>query len=259
MTIALGVVGACGRTGGSVIGILSEFPTVRLAAAVVAGGSEAESRLCLSAAKNHGLEVRYTSCLEAAVGSCDVLVDFSSPLSSLALAEECARMHKALLVGTTGFSGEQFEQLKSYGREAAILVTPNTSLGVFVLKKLALEAQRLLGPQFDVEIVELHHKMKHDVPSGTALALGRALCRGDPAALISARATEREEGQVGIASLRGGNIVGEHSVLFLGQDERLELTHRASSRTLFARGALYAALRLVEMEPGWYEMDDLYS
>jgi 4-hydroxy-tetrahydrodipicolinate reductase len=195
-------------------------------------------------------------------GGGDVLVDFSAPAalqSSLARAVEAGI---PILVGTTGLGPAADGQIAQAATRIAVLRAPNTSIGVALLSDLVERAARALGPDWDIEILEMHHRLKADAPSGTALALGEAAARGRGMPLQAERGRdgtglERNEGAIGFASLRGGTVAGEHDVMFAGDQERLILSHRAESRMIFARGALAAARFLVGKPAGLYSMNDV--
>jgi 4-hydroxy-tetrahydrodipicolinate reductase len=192
----------------------------------------------------------------------DVLIDFSAPAALPASLDRARSAAIPLLVGTTGFNDLARERLAQAARDIAIVVAANTSLGVALLSDLVERAARVLGPGWDVEIAELHHRRKADAPSGTALALGEAVARGRDEALVTQTARSgtglsRAQGAVGFAALRGGTAAGDHDVYFLGEEERIILSHRAESRAVFARGALAAARFLVGREPGLYSMADV--
>lgn len=194
----------------------------------------------------------------------DVLVDFSSPS---ALAESLERAAKAgipILIGTTGLDKGADERIAEASRTIAVLRAANTSLGVAVLSDLVERAAKALGTEWDVEILEMHHRHKADSPSGTALALGEAAARGRGSPMRAERGRDgtglaREDGAIGFASLRGGTVAGEHDVVFAGPAERLILSHRAESRAIFARGALEAARFLVGKPAGLYSMRDVIA
>ncbi len=193
--------------------------------------------------------------------ACDVLVDFSAPA---ALAENLGAALTAgvpIVVGTTGLEAEHHEALDEVAKGIAVLQTGNTSLGVTLLAHLVREAAAKLSDDWDIEIVEMHHRMKVDAPSGTALLLGEAAAegRGIDLASHSERGRDgltgaREKGAIGFAALRGGTVAGEHSVYFAGEQERIQLTHLAENRMIFAHGAIKAALWLTGKEPGRYTM-----
>jgi 4-hydroxy-tetrahydrodipicolinate reductase len=194
------------------------------------------------------LGVATSSDIAAAVARADVLIDFTRPSGTLAHVGACARAGVAAVVGTTGLSIDDKRALGEFGRSIPIVFAPNMSVGVTVLARLVEEAAKLLGEAYDVEIVEMHHRHKVDAPSGTALLLGeaaaKALGRDLHADAVMGRSGvtgERKRSAIGFASLRGGDVVGEHSVIFAGAGERLELAHKAASRLNFAQGALRAA------------------
>ena len=206
--------------------------------------------------------------VDAAVRAADVLIDFTRPEGTLAHLAACAEHGTAAVVGTTGFSDAQKGELVAFGKMIPIVFAPNMSVGVNVLLKLVELAAQTLGPDFDIEILEMHHKHKVDAPSGTALALGEAAAAGAGRSLsqcaIYARegmTGERKPGAIGFATLRGGDVVGEHTVIFAGGGERIELAHKATSRQNFATGALraarYAAARRAKGEPGMADMRDV--
>jgi len=194
----------------------------------------------------------------------DVLVDFSAPSALQASLERAIESGIPILVGTTGLGPAADEQIARAATRIAVLRAANTSIGVALLSDLVERAARALGPDWDIEILEMHHRMKADAPSGTALALGEAAARGRGTPLQAERGRdgtglERNEGAIGFASLRGGTVAGEHDVVFAGDEERLILSHRAESRMIFARGALAAARFLVGKPAGLYSMRDVIS
>jgi 4-hydroxy-tetrahydrodipicolinate reductase len=206
--------------------------------------------------------------VEAAAGGADVVIDFTRPEGTLAHLAACVRHGAGAVVGTTGFSAEQKAELAGYARTIPVVFAPNMSVGVNVLLALVETAAHRLGPAYDIEIVEMHHRHKVDAPSGTALGLGEAAARGAGLQLaqcaVHARAGTtgaRQDGTIGFASLRGGDVVGEHTVIFAGTGERIELAHRATSRQNFAAGALraahFVAARRAAGRPGLADMQDV--
>ncbi len=194
----------------------------------------------------------------------DVLVDFSAPSALQASLDRAMSAGVPILVGTTGLDASADEQIATAAQEIAILRAANTSLGVAVLSDLVERAAAVLGPDWDIEVQDVHHRMKADAPSGTALALGEAAARGRGGKQHAERGRDgtglkRGEGAIGYAALRGGTVVGDHDVHFLGPDERLILSHRAESRAIFARGALAAARFLVGRPAGLYSMRDVIA
>jgi 4-hydroxy-tetrahydrodipicolinate reductase len=194
----------------------------------------------------------------------DVLVDFSSPGGLHASLERAVSANIPILVGTTGLKDEHQRAIDEAGKRVAVLRAANTSLGVNLLRSLVAQAAERLGPEWDVEILEMHHRNKVDAPSGTALLLGQAAAHGRGKKLPElarfdrfGEAHAREHGSIGFASLRGGSVAGEHVVIFATDGERIELGHRADSRMIFARGALAAARFLVDQPAGLYSMQDV--
>jgi 4-hydroxy-tetrahydrodipicolinate reductase len=192
----------------------------------------------------------------------DVLIDFSAPAALQASLDRAMSAGVPILIGTTGLDELADQRIAKAAEDVAVLRAANTSLGVALLAELVERAARVLGPEWDVEIAETHHRMKADAPSGTALALGEAAARGRGTPLKAERGRDgtglaREPGAIGFTALRGGTVAGDHDVLFLGPDERLVLSHRAENRTIFARGALAAARFLVGRPAGLYSMRDV--
>jgi 4-hydroxy-tetrahydrodipicolinate reductase len=192
----------------------------------------------------------------------DVLVDFSVPTALQASLDRAVSAGVPILIGTTGLDELADGRIAAAASEVAVLRAANTSLGVALLADLVERAARVLGPDWDIEVAETHHRMKADAPSGTALMLGEAAARGRGTPLETERGRDgtglkRAPGAVGFASLRGGTVAGDHDVLFLGSDERLVLSHRAESRMIFARGALAGARFLVGQPAGLYSMRDV--
>jgi 4-hydroxy-tetrahydrodipicolinate reductase len=204
---------------------------------------------------------------ETVSGAPDVLLDFSSPDGCMARAAECARLGIAVVIGTTGLSEEQGAKIRSeVAAKVPVLIAPNMSVGVNLLCALTGQVAAALGEEYDVEIVEMHHRRKKDAPSGTALQLARCVCEGlswdGSQALVYGRqgvTGERPRRQIAVHAVRGGDVVGDHTVIFAGEGERIELTHRASSRDVFVRGALRAARFLAGRPAGLYGMKDVLS
>jgi 4-hydroxy-tetrahydrodipicolinate reductase len=251
------VVGALGRMGEHVRAALAETDDLALGAALESPGHPG-----LGTPLEAGVAVG--SDLAKALASCDVAIDFSVPASSLAFLRAAAQARVPSVVGTTGFSEAERAEIGGLAARVPLLVAPNFSVAVNVLAHLVERAAGLLGPGFDAEIVELHHGAKRDAPSGTALRLARAVAEGrasgGEARFVLERAGEtgaRPPGAIGIQSLRGGDNPGEHTVLFLGSGERLELVHRAATRDHFARGAVRAARWILGRPPGLYGMEQV--
>jgi len=248
------VSGALGRMGERVRAALQESPGLRLAAALEAPGSPGVGSVVQG-------DVRIGDDPGPALDACDVLIDFTAPGASLGLVRAAAERGVACVVGTTGFDAAQQAELEALARRVALLRAPNFSVAVNVLFHLVEEAARLLGPGFDAEIVELHHAAKRDAPSGTALRLAEAVAAARGVTLdergVFTRHGEtgpRPAGAIGVQTLRGGDNPGEHTALFLGTGERLELAHRSATRDHFARGAVRAAAWLAGRPAGAYHM-----
>jgi 4-hydroxy-tetrahydrodipicolinate reductase len=196
-----------------------------------------------------------------AVASCDVLIDFTRPEGTLAHLAACRAARRRMVIGTTGFSAPDLERIREAAREIAIVLAPNMSIGVNVALRLVDLAARSLPPDYDIEVFEMHHKLKVDAPSGTALKLGEvaAKARGTTLEKDAAYARhgvtgERKAGAIGFAVARGGDVVGDHTVTFAGPGERIEITHRSASRANYAQGALAAARFLRDKPSGLYDM-----
>jgi 4-hydroxy-tetrahydrodipicolinate reductase len=251
------VVGALGRMGEAVREALAEDDSLVLGAALEAPG---HPRIGSELAPGVTLQ----DDAKAALAGCDVAIDFSLPAVTLAGAAAAADAGVAYVAGTTGLGPDQREALAGLADRIPILVAANFSVAVNVLAWLARESARRLGPGFDAEIFELHHAAKRDAPSGTALRLAEAVAAGRDhpleGHLVLERAGEigaRPPGAIGVQTLRGGDCPGEHTVLFVGRGERLELAHRAATRDHFARGAVEAAAWVLERPPGLYSMRDV--
>lgn len=214
------------------------------------------------AGASSGLTVAGT--IQDVLDKADVVIDFTSAATSLAHMQAAAGSKKPMVIGSTGFSPEQMSQARELAANFPCILAPNMSVGVNVLFKVAADVARLLGDDFDIEIVESHHRFKKDAPSGTAVKLAQVIAEslGRDLGQVGVYARhgligERNSKEIGIQTLRGGDIVGEHTVLFAGLGERIELTHRAHSRDNFARGAIHAALWIVRQPPGLYDMQNV--
>lgn len=214
--------------------------------------------------KNSGVKI--TSDVAAALKAADVLIDFTRPEATMQYLEACKQAGVKHVIGTTGFTVEQKAKIEAAAKEIAIVFAPNMSVGVTLLINLVEQAARVLNEGYDIEVVEMHHRHKVDAPSGTALRLGEAAAQGlgqdlkDCAIYAREGVTgEREAGKIGFATLRGGDVVGDHTVVFAGIGERVEITHKASSRATFALGALRAAKFLANKKTGLFDMRDVLN
>jgi 4-hydroxy-tetrahydrodipicolinate reductase len=253
------IAGAGGRMGQALIESVRADDRFTLAAALDVAGSPTIGR---------DVGVIIGSDVDQAVASADVLIDFTRPAGTLLHLEGCARHGVGAVVGTTGLDDTDKRALRDFGTKIPIVFAANMSVGVNVLLFLVEDAARALGSGFDIEIVEMHHKHKVDAPSGTALRLGEAAAVGlgrklDEVAVPARHGItgERKGGSIGFASLRGGDVVGEHTVLFASEGERIEITHRATSRKLFVAGALraaeFVAAKRARGETGVFDMPDV--
>jgi 4-hydroxy-tetrahydrodipicolinate reductase len=264
MTKAISVVGAAGRMGKQLITVVHEDAELTLAKGV-------EDRHCSNLGKDLGIlagfgetGVPVTDSKEAAFADADGVIDFSSPLSTLETLTEAQRQRIPVVIGTTGFSPEQRESISNAGQKIPILIAPNMSIGVNTLFRLVEKAAAILAPlDFDVEITEAHHRFKKDSPSGTAVKLAQIIEKslqehyGEAGFRYGRQGHEqgdKKRNEVGIHSLRAGDIVGEHTVSFAALGERIELTHKAHTRDTFAGGAVAAIKFLMGQEPGLYDM-----
>lgn len=261
--IKIAVCGAAGRMGQRIIVAVREagcqlsgalerpgHPLVGQDAGLLAGCGE--------------LGVKISDDLNAVVDSCDVLIDFTTPKVSLKNLEVCGLKKKAIVIGSTGFSAEERALAAELARDVPCVLAPNMSVGVNVCFKVLADIAKILGDDFDVEIVEAHHKMKKDSPSGTAVRMGEVVAQAlgrDYGKVANYHREgicgERTKEEIGMQTVRGGDIVGEHTVYFIGMGERIELTHRAHTRDMFSRGSVRAATWVVGQQPGLYDMQDV--
>lgn len=258
------VVGAGGRMGRVLTRAVLADPGLRLVGALDRKDAAEQGRDAAGVAGLEPCGVVISTDPLPAFAQTDVVLDFTSPEATLAYAELSAQARIVHVIGTTGIGPEHDAKLKAAARHCRIVRSGNMSLGVNLLAGLVRRAAAVLGPDFDIEIVEMHHRHKVDAPSGTALLLGGAAAegRGQDLAEKSVRSRDgdtgpRPEGAIGFASLRGGSVVGDHSVILAAEGERIEFTHRAESRDIFARGAIRAAHWAFDKKPGLYDMADV--
>lgn len=258
------VIGVTGRMGQALLRAAPGFPQLLITGAIASAASLALGRDAGQVAGLLPTQLTVTSDLPRALAAADVALDFSHAGATGANLAACRAARKPLLIGTSGLDPALEPAIAAAAGEIALLVAPNTSIAVALLTELVRQSAHTLPRAFDIDVLELHHRLKRDAPSGTALALARAAteARGlpPPSGLPLPGATPdpggRPEGQIGIASVRAGDLVGEHTVLFAGPGEQLALSHRASDRGIFARGALTAALWLMSQPAGRYGMRD---
>ena len=244
----IAVVGAMGRTGKHVVEALRAHESAVLHAAVV---SERSSKLGL---RVDDTDASYSDDLGAIAGA-DIVIEFTTPDVSMEVARRCAEHGIPVVVATTGHTTDQLRELEMLSGRIPLARVSNTSLGATALGLLAKQAQQLLGSGFDIEVLEIHHRRKKDAPSGTACTLAEGLV--SPDMIIAGRDQLRQPDEIGVASLRGGDVAGDHTVYFLGAGERIEMTHRVSSRRIFGTGAVAMGLRLSERPNGMYVASDL--
>lgn len=261
---SIGILGCAGRMGRSLIAAGID------AGATIAGGTERPGAVAIgidlgTLAGRDPLGVAVTDDTAALFALADVVIDFTAPVAAPSHATLAAKAGKALVIGTTGLSVDQQAAIDLAASHVPVVQAANFSLGVNLLAALTRKVASILGPsQWDIEVIEMHHRHKVDAPSGTALALGRAAAdgRGVDLDTVSDRVRDghtgaRVPGHIGFATLRGGDVVGEHTVLFAADGERLELTHKATDRGIFSRGAVHAALWAAGKAPGRYDMADV--
>ncbi len=256
--------GASGRMGQMLVKLVSESPAARLVGALERPGHDWIGRDIGEAMGGSALGVSVTDDPLEAMAKAQAVIDFTTPAATVALAAIAAQARAVHVIGTTGLTGEDIEKLDAAARHATIIRAGNMSLGVNLLTKLTEQVARALDTAFDIEVVEAHHRHKVDAPSGTALMLGEAAAEGRGVQLnrVADRGRDgitgaREEGHIGFSSIRGGDIIGEHDVIFAGPGEQIVLRHVATDRALFGRGALKAALWGIGRHPGAYDMMDV--
>ncbi len=262
----IGVTGIGGRMGQAVAQNILQDSVVELASALTRKGGELEG---VDLGEFFGLEknnITITSNIDEFISKCDAIIDFSAPALSLQIAQKCAAAKKILVCGTTGFSDEEKQNFAANAKDTVIVWSSNMSVGVNLLMNLAEKVGSILHDDYDVEIFEMHHKNKIDAPSGTALSLGAAVAKGRNVDLKTVgnmarfgKEAKRQKGEIGFAALRGGDVIGDHSVIFATDGERIELTHKASNRDIFAKGAIRAVIWGSAKQPGFYSMRDVLN
>jgi 4-hydroxy-tetrahydrodipicolinate reductase len=263
MTLKVAIAGSTGRMGRVLIETVLHAPDVELAAALEQHGNASVGREAGELA-GEVCAIRISDDPRQVLAGCNVLIDFTRPEGTLQHVAVCRELGVRLVIGTTGFTDDEKRTISGAAREIAIAMAPNFSVGVNVTFKLLEVAAEALKQGFDVEVVEVHHRHKVDAPSGTALRMGeivaRALGRDLKRCAIYGRegvTGERKSETIGFSSMRGGDAVGDHTVMFLGTGERIEITHRSGSRATYAQGALRAARFLMDKQNGLYDMQDV--
>lgn len=258
------VTGAAGRMGSRIINIINETEDVALVGATEQRGSRfigKDSGETAGVGKN-GIFI--SDDIARFIKDCDVIIDFTSPASTMEHLYAASEEKKAIVIGTTGFSNQQLDKIRDISKETRCVLSPNMSVGVNVMFKLIKNVAAIMGEEYDIEIIEAHHRMKKDAPSGTAMKMAEIAATSlkrdlSKVAVYERRGDigERKKDEIGIQTVRAGDIVGEHTVIFGGLGERLEITHKAQSRDNFARGAVKAAKWIVNKPNGIYDMQDV--
>jgi len=258
------VCGAAGRMGRALVALVAQNEATRLVGAIEAQGNPALGKDAGELAGVGTLGVRVTDNFAAVAIPDTVALDFTNAAAALDHLRTAVQKQSPIVIGSTGFTVEQQAEIDRLAPQTRCVVAPNMSVGIAVLQRLARQAALALGADFDPEIVEIHHRMKVDAPSGTALALARTVADATKRTLATdavygreGMVGQRQQREIGIMALRGGDAVGDHTVIFAGLGERLELTHRAQSRDCLARGAIRAALWLAQQPVGRYGMNDV--
>ena len=258
------VTGAAGKMGSRIIRLIQDNPDFSVEAAIERKGHLSVGHDAGEFAGCGHLNVIITDNLEKALEKSEVVIDFTEPASTMVHLEEASRQKKAVVIGTTGLSQKELSSLKKITNKIPCVHSPNMSVGVNLLFKVLADVARVTGDDYDVEIMEMHHRHKKDAPSGTAMKMAQIIAESlnrnlETSGVYSRHGMigERGKDSIGIQSLRGGDVVGDHTVIFAGLGERIEFTHRAQSRDNFARGALVAANWVVSKPPGLYDMMDV--
>ena len=261
--LRIAICGASGRMGRMLVEAVLDAPDLALAGALDVADSAALGQDA-GAFLGRQAGVPVTSDLDAVLAGAQVLIDFTRPEGTLRHLEACAAHGVALVIGTTGFSDEQKATIRAAAARTAVFMSPNMSVGVNVVMRLIEQAAKAFDRGYDVEIIEAHHRNKIDAPSGTALQMGEIVAKAlgrnlaDNAVFGREGVTgARDPGTIGFATVRGGDIIGDHTVLFAGIGERIEISHKSSSRATYAQGSLRAARFLARSGPGLYDMNDV--
>lgn len=262
--IKIAVTGAAGRMGGRIITAINEADGLQLAGAVEREGHALIGQDAGQVAGCGALGVKISGSLAEALADAEVLIDFTFPEVTLANIAVCAQLGKSIVIGSTGFTPDQRAEVNTHAEKIPVVLAPNMSVGVNLCFKILKDVAATLGDDFDMEIVELHHNKKKDSPSGTAVRMGEIVAEAvgrdyNKVANYHRQGMcgERSKEEIGMQTVRGGDIVGEHTVYFIGMGERIEISHRAMSRDMFARGAVRAAGWLGKQGPGMYDMQDV--
>jgi 4-hydroxy-tetrahydrodipicolinate reductase len=262
--IKLVITGAAGRMGRNIITVVRETGNAEITAAVERPGHSDIGKDAGEIAGTGKIGIKLTDNFEKAIRHADCIIDFTFPDATMHHLHFALKNNSAMVIGTTGFSHHQREELKDAGDKLRIVAAPNMSIGVNLLLKVVSDMAKILGDDYDIEIIEAHHRMKKDAPSGTAIRFAEAITHTigrdlDKVGVYERHGIigERKPDEIGIQTIRAGDIVGDHTIIFGGMGERMEITHRAQSRKTFARGAVRAALWVVNQPKGLYDMQDV--
>ena len=264
--VSVSIPGGNGRMGKTLLGLIIDSEKYNLISSTCLPGEDEEHLdIGLLAGKNT-ISKKLTSDASSLFKNSDVLIDFTVPEATMVHAQKCFENNMSMVIGTTGFTSLQENHLLQLSKKIAIVYSANFSVGVTLLANLVSSATKTLGKEWDVEILEMHHKHKIDAPSGTALMLGKSAAKARDQNLSEVKEVSRDgivgkrnSKEIGFAVLRGGDVVGEHSVLFCNDGERIELTHKATDRSIFASGALRAAHWAATAKPGLYSLSDVLN
>jgi 4-hydroxy-tetrahydrodipicolinate reductase len=260
----IGIVGCTGRMGKALVEEISLSNACELSAGAVRADSDFVGMDIGTLAGIDPVGVNACGTLESLFENSDAVIDFSKPKVSLRCAKIASDTQKILVSGTTGFSDSELEQLQEYAKNTAIIWSGNMSMGINILSSVVEQVASILDDSFDIEVIEMHHCHKVDAPSGTALLLGESAAKGRDVSLgdVACKSRDgiigsRNRGEIGFSTIRGGDVVGEHTVMFAGDGERIEFTHKASSRKIFAKGGVKAAIWAKNKKSGFYSMKDV--
>ena len=260
----IAIAGCLGRMGLTLMKQVLTTPETDLVAGSILADQEPRRATLLARDGLADLDIAFVTDSKALFADADAVIEFTTPEYTLELAAEAARTGKVLISGTTGLSDEHHAQLADYAKDCRIIWAPNMAVGVNLVASMVEKIAATLDPDFDIEVLEMHHRYKADAPSGTALLFGEAAAAGRNVSLAenAVRSRDghtgpREEGTIGFATLRGGDVIGDHTVMFAGEGERIELTHKSSSRQIYASGAVRAALWAKDQPHGKYDMKNV--
>lgn len=261
--LRIAIAGAGGRMGRALLEASGSLPNARICGVLEHTGSLLLGRDA-GELSNNAAGVVISADIDGALAHTNVLIDFTRPEGTLRHIAACRKHGVKLVIGTTGFSAEEKKQIEAASKDIAIVFAPNMSVGVNVMLKLVALATKALHEQYDIEIIETHHRMKVDAPSGTALQLGKIAAEVIGKSLEEIGVFERhgvigerKPGSIGFSAIRGGDIIGDHTIMFAGTGERIEISHKSSSRTNYAQGAMRAAVFLADKNSGLYDMSDV--